>query len=277
MTNMKRIFIYTSLVLVAALALSCKNNAKEDDFANEELAEAAKLFLTEDIMKTLDEMAQICINESNVFDVSDIISSGLTEEEKLIQPDYLLNAEQTKDLVTKTQKVNALAILTTERYIRKAYDMPIVETDKAISRLMLDLNHPISADENKELSPSEKVKRIYEQCKQHGDLVYFWQFNFASINELNYIIAQNPDIFFRNITDEQYASLLTRFKTTVNAVRTLAQYDPEVEKAVILFDQNRKYQDINEVLARTQTKEDAKQFYIDTKYERIAHRDAMLK
>ena len=38
-------------------------------------------------------------------------------------------------------------------------------------------------------------------------------------------------MFFRNLTEDQYASLTKQFNTIISAVRTLAEYDPEVKQA----------------------------------------------
>ena len=47
-------------------------------------------------------------------------------------------------MVTKSQKMNALAILMMERPIRMAYGMPIEEINEVIARFAAEVNYPVS-------------------------------------------------------------------------------------------------------------------------------------
>ena len=157
--------------------------------------------------------------------------SALTEEEKLIKPDYLLEASQANGMVTKSQKMNALAILMMERPIRMAYGMPIEEINEVIARFAAEVNYPVSFDDGMNLPISERVKRVYTARKERGEIADFWQVQLALLTEVDYLISKNVDVFFRNLTEDQYASLIKQFKTVIKAVRTLAEYDPEVKQA----------------------------------------------
>ena len=99
-------------------SISCKNNKNaENNEATAEVVEAAKTILADDVLATIDEFVQTYVNEAGKIDVAAVISSSLTEEEKLIKPDYLLEAAQANELVTKSQKVNALAVQAELRYL----------------------------------------------------------------------------------------------------------------------------------------------------------------
>ena len=226
---MKKYYLFIALAMVAAVSVSCKSNKKaESNEANEEVVEAAKTVLADDVLAKIDDFSQTFVGENGKTRFSGIFSSALTEEEKLIKPDYLLNPSEVDNFVTKTQKVNALAILTADRVLMKVYEMPIEEANEAIARLGAEAGFPIP-DHN--LTVSEKIADEYEKCKESGDLALFWQFQFVKMTEFVYLISQNPDIFFRNISEDQLFSFNNQFLTTREAVKTLAEYDSDIKLA----------------------------------------------
>lgn len=221
--------------MVAAMTVSCKNNNKKaakTAEANAEVVEAAKTILADDVLAKIDELAQTFADEAGKFVPEDIISSALTEEEKLIKPDYLLEASQANEMVTRSQKLNAFAILLIEHHIRVAYGMPTEETDEVLARFSAEVNDPVSFEDEMNLTPAEKTKMAYKAHKERGDIASYWQFALALQTEADYLISRNPDVFFRNLNEDQYASLSKRFSTVMNAVKTLAEYDPEVKQAL---------------------------------------------
>lgn len=231
---MKKYYLFIALAIVAAMTVSCKNNNKKaakTAEANAEVVEAAKKILADDVLAKIDELAQSFADEAGKFAPEDIISSALTEEEKLIKPDYLLEASQANEMVTRSQKLNAFAILLIEHHIRVAYGMPTEETDEVLARLVADVNDPVSFDDEMSLTPAEKAKMAYKAHKERGDIASYWQFVLALQTEADYLISRNVDLFFRNLTEDQYASLTKQFNTIISAVRTLAEYDPEVKQA----------------------------------------------
>ena len=189
-----------------------------------------KTILADAVFPKTDGIAQSFVDESGKFNAEAVICSALTEEEKLIKPDYLLEAPQANELVTKTQKMNALAILLMERPIRITYGMPTEEIDEVIARFAAETN-VIVFDEEENLTPAEKTKRAYEMLKERGDVAVFWQFFLAIQTEVDYLISKNIDVFFRNLTEDRYASLINQFNRVMNAVITIAEYDPEVKQA----------------------------------------------
>ena len=219
--------------MVAAMTVSCKNNkkAKEASEATEEVVEAAKTILADDVLARIDEIGKTYFDELGKTSFPDIISSYLTEEQKLVKPDYLLNPSEVNNLLTKTQKVNALAILIADRTVMKAYEMPTEEAEEAIARLMAEVGAPINVEDHANMTISEKVAAEYEKCKESGDLPLFWQFHFAMMNEFGYIMSQNPDIIFNNISEEQYQSFHKQMDASREVVIVLAEYDPEVKLA----------------------------------------------
>ncbi len=278
---MKKTYLFIALAMVAAMSVSCKNNnkkAKEVAKATEEVVEAAKTILADDVLATLDKLAESFKNEENIVDVPAIISSSLTEQEKLVKPDYLLDPAQASEMVTKSQKINALAVLNTERPIRKAFGMPVDKVDEVIARLAADINFNISLKEDQDNRPlSERYSNFYNSCVENGDVASFWQCAFAIQNELGYLISNNPEVFFRNITEEQYTAFHNRFHTAIKAVETLAEYDADVKAAWDAFNAAKAFDNSGETDKMHATIETAKVDLPARKEAYAARRAALLK
>ena len=181
---MKKYYLFIALAMVAAMAVSCNNKNTNTDEANAEVVEAAKTILTDDVLATLDELAKPYINGAGKVEADQIIAANLTKEEKLVKPDYLLNPKDVNTMITKSQKIKALAILILERDIRKAYEMSVDEINETLARLMIELNHPIQLENHEKMSVLEKATETYNQYKERGELSLYWQFEFALINEM---------------------------------------------------------------------------------------------
>ena len=273
---MKKYYVFIALALVAGMTVSCKNNAKKAAEATEEVADVVEIALSDEVMASIDGLAQKVTDENGIINVATIISENLTEEEKLVKPDYLLEAEDVQNLVNRSQRIGALAILAVERPIRQAYEMPIEATDEAIVSLIVGLNHPISFEE-RNLTPAEKIKKTYEACKERGDVQYFWEFTMAIENELVYLIANNADKIYGAISDDQINAAGPRYASIITAIRELAEYDEGIAAALQNWEENTPVDDVNNPGAGFTTVENAKQIVVNGKDKVIARRNNMLK
>ena len=236
---MKKTFLIIAFTACALVAASCGNNKSsktEQNKTDEEITEA-KIELAEDVLATLDSLEQKCVEAGADFeDVIGIITSALTDKQKMVKPDYLMDPARTLDLLSLRQKVNALAILLTERPLREAYEMPLEEVDAAIARLYVEVGSPVPANMCKDLPVSDIVKLAYKICKANNELCYFWMFDNAVQYNLLYLISFNSDTFFNNITPEQYEAFNTRIHNAGKAAQQLAEYDSEIASAVAFHD-----------------------------------------
>jgi len=276
---MKNTHILIALAMLAALTMvSCKNNKKSvaSQEPTQEEVQEMKQALADSVLAEIDAIADnFFVASENVFHIG---SFELTEAEKLIKPDYLLDPSEAANLVTKSQKVNALAIYLLEYVIRYIYDMPQEETKEVIAKLALDVNHPIDNELlTSDIPSSEKMKKEYEICKERGDLAYFWQFQNAFLIEVGYIIAQNPESFFSKITEEQWQAFANRTNEKNYAMRELAKYDEEMADVLEMFNQNRVFSSDEEKASADTTIESAKEFLIASKERLSAHRNALLQ
>lgn len=277
---MKKYYTFIVLAMATAMIASCKDNnkkAEEAADATAEVVEAAKTILTDDVLATIDDFAIIYLDESNNFDVQEFITSGLTEKDKMIKPDYLLDPAQTSGLVTRSQKFAALAILSSERAIRAAYGMPVEKSTEAIVRLCAELNHPLTHDDISNLKTSDRIRKFYEVCKERGELDYFWKLNSAFMAEFLYLMVCNPDPFLNNLTDEQWASFKKRYDSYLHTVRILANYDEEIASVVNIINETNSISNEEEASGIFDTKESGMQRILQAKDKYIARRNALLE
>ncbi|MCQ2066428.1 MAG: hypothetical protein MJY65_02065 [Bacteroidaceae bacterium] len=277
---MKKYFFYLALAVCAAMTVSCKNkNAKnvENEKSAKEVVEVTKTILADDVLSAIDGFAQTYIEETGKNSISSIIAANLTDKEKLVKPDYLLDPKEANSMITRSQKINALAILVVENEIRKAYGMPIDESKESIARLIIDLNHSISLENQEKMSISEKIKEDYNNCREQGEIAAFWQFNSAVMREIFYIVSQNPEPFFRNMTDEQCASIGIRFKSCRDAAIALAEYDEEIAAVIDAFSKYRNKGENNDADTVFSSVSSMKQYFISSKDAFAAYRAELLK
>ena len=277
---MKKYSLLIALAMVAVITVSCKNkNTKSTESigANEEMAESASVILTDELLAVLDENGESLLHDLNMFNVAGHIADQLTEKEKLVKPDYLFDPSEVNNLVKRSQKITALGYLICERPIRIAYGMPLKETDEAIGRLMVELNYSISVNKIEDTPIYDVVKEEYEDYKERGELPFFWQFNFSIVNDALFLISRNSDIFFRNITEDQYKSFINRFISCLKAVSELAKYDPEIAIAFKAFEENKVYATLEEGMKAFGSFDGAKQQLTEARETIAARRSALLE
>lgn len=261
---MKRTFYLIALVTIcSSMIASCVNN-KAKEPAVEEIQQK-KQALADSVLAEIDKISEKYVEASATgFRVRGF---ELTEKEKQIKPDFLLDPALVNTFLTKSQKINAMAIYFVEQGIRKIYDMPQDDATGAIVKLAAELGHPVEKDFWLSDAPtSEKVKREYASFKEMGDLAYFWQFQNAIILEYDYLVAQNPELFFSKISEEQWQSFYQKRLARLEAIEELAKYDESMAQVWEFINKNRVTASDEERDQENQSIELAKQF-------RIVHKD----
>jgi len=272
---MKRtLTLFACVAMCCAMMVSCKN-AKTAEPTPEEI-QAQKVALADTVLAQIDEIAE------RFFDASGktfrLRSLELTDAEKLMKPDYLLDPSVAATLVTKSQKTNALAIYVTEIGVRMMYDMPLDEVNEVIAKLAAELNYPLDIAYSASDAPlSEKIKTNYEVFKENENLAFFWQSHYAIIAEIAYLFAQNPELYFSKITEEQWQNYRKRIGALDEALAKLAPYDDEVALVWEFRNKNKSFSSVEERDRVDQSVESAKQFRIANKEMYVARRNALLQ
>jgi len=272
---MRRVLsLFACVAICSAMMVSCKN-AKTVEPTAEEI-QAQKQALADSVLADIDALAeQFSESQSKSFGFKFL---ELTDNEKLVKPDYLLDPSVASTLVSKTQKVNALAIYFVDNNLRTLYEMPCDEVKEAMAKLAAEVNFPVDVEYLTGDAPaSEKMEKQYEICKERGDLAYFWQFEYALLSEISYVMANNPELFYSKITDEQWQTFNNRFKTIVRAVEKLAKYDEEMAQLWEFRCKYYPYTSDEENISNNQNAETAKQYHIVNKDKYVARRNALLQ
>jgi len=107
--------------------------------------QAQKVALADSVLTQIDAIA------NQIFDAGSnsvrFKSMELTENVKMIKPDYLLDLSIANQLVTKSQKVNALGIYIVDYSIRTIYDMPLDEAKEVIIKLATEVSSSFDVEE----------------------------------------------------------------------------------------------------------------------------------
>ena len=272
---MKKLSFVIAVMILAVLAVSCKNKKSskqaETVKSEETVVDAAKAVLADDVLALLNEYAEDFI--ANFVDIQPVFNANLTPDEKLVRPDWFLDPAQLNELVTKSQKVNALAILLVDRPIMEYLGTPTQEYDKVIGRLISELNNPFDFDAVQNMSIAEKIQKNFQVCKERGETQYVWNFALAAQNELMFIISRNPNAFLDNITEEDYQKVYKRYYNCVRAAAALAPYDQDIAQALEICKDEENFIDN----ALFQTLDDAKVSFVTKKATFESRRNALLR
>lgn len=151
----------------------------------------------------------------------------LSEEEKQVKPDYLLDPAVAENAVTLAEKYRMVSALSVDQNIAAMYDMPTEEYDKAITKLIADINDP-SFKEMEANNIFDKAQQLYDAMNENGRINYFWQLSAASFVEELYAMTQNTDKFITAFDDEAAANVTYRTTLLIDAINRLVEFDPEI-------------------------------------------------
>ncbi len=153
----------------------------------------------------------------------------LTKEEKQVKPNYLLPASAAEDAATLAEKYRMLSALSVDRKIAELYEMPIDEYDKAIAKLVADINDPSFKTAEKAETIFETTQTLYDEMEKNGRINFFWQLASAALVEELYIANQNTDKFLSVFDDEAASNVTFRIILVLDAINRLSEYDPEIK------------------------------------------------
>jgi len=272
---MKRtLFIFTIVAVASAMTISCGNN-KQSEPSQEEI-QALKNALSDSVLTAIDEIAEQYFDaRSNSFIFR---SLNISDDEKLVLPDYLMDLSVVSTLVTREQKVNALGILISDIGVRMLYGMPTEETQEAIAKLCAETNLAIDSKPTEyQLNVSEKIKETYSECKDRNDISSFWRFQSAAILEISYILAQNPEFYFSKISEEQFQAYVRQTKLRREALELLSKYDQEMAEVYQLYIKSKPFASDKDMANINASKEANIQYRKANKESIIARRNALLQ
>lgn len=216
--------------MAAMVFASCGNKTQ----ATAETEDTTKTFEQEQIEASIKlhiDSLSAQMNEKELTGIAAIAKEGkltLSADEKKVQPTYLLGASITSDLTTIAQKYSALAMLTIDKEIAKAYDINVEDYDASIAKLVSEINDPaIKNLHDGELS-KETLANLSKTMDEEGRINFFWIASSAATVENIYIMTQNVEKFLASYTDEQVANITFRVFCIIDAMDALSQYDQQI-------------------------------------------------
>lgn len=219
------------LMAVCAIALaSCGGKTQQSDDEQQEVKSFEQEQIEESIRVQLDSIASV-LGGLKALPMLEQTKNGelkLTDEEKKVKPDYLLDPDIAKEAITLSEKYRVLVALSIDQTIAELYDMDTKAYNEATAQLLSEVNDPgfrIFAENGDLVVESQE---IYEAEVQAGRLNYFWQAVATSLVEQMYILCQNQEKFLPVFDDESVANLTLRIALLQDAINRLVEYDPEL-------------------------------------------------
>ena len=156
-------------------------------------------------------------------------SISLTDAEKQVKPDYLLDLTAADEAMTLSEKYRVLSAIEVDKEIAKLYDMPVDEYDKVIAKLAADINDPSFKAIDDAANIYEATSTLYDAMNENGRINYFWQIVATSLVEQLYVTSQNTDKFIAAFNDDAAANVTFRIILIQDALNRLPEFDPELE------------------------------------------------
>ena len=204
-----------SILAVAFAALTFAACGGNKNAQNAEQADSTKSFEQEQIEAAIKMHFDSLASELGKLKQLPLVQKdgtiALTEEEKQVKPDYLLDLSAADNAMTLSEKYRVLSAIEVDKEVAKLYDMPTDEYDKVITKLASDINDPSFKVIDDASNIYEASHTLYDAMNDNGRINYFWQIVATSLVEQLYVTSQNTD------------KLLIQ-----DALNRLTEYDPEM-------------------------------------------------
>jgi hypothetical protein len=153
----------------------------------------------------------------------------LTDQEKQVKPDYLLDPAAAENATTLAEKYRMLSALSVDKRIAAMYDMPTEDYDAAVAKLAADINDPSFKEIDNSATIFETGQTLYDAMDKNGRVNYFWQLAAGSLIEEIYVLSQNTEKFITVFDDESADNVTYRIVLLNDAIKRLSAYDPDFE------------------------------------------------
>lgn len=224
---MKKILYAVVALAVVGLA-SCGDKKTEQTSSLEDSVVAfvqseLKAEMIQELDSLLDEVGKC---KAPAFVKTGTPDVALTEEEKKVKPDYLVNPKSASKATVLSEKYRALTVLRIDRNIAKLYDMDVTEYDNAIGKLFTDINDPAFKASFEDMEKAD-IMALYAAEKEAGRINYVWQCIAASNVEALYIMSQNVDKFTATLDDEAAQAITNRLAHINVSATALVDFDSD--------------------------------------------------
>lgn len=207
------------------------------------LAESENIELQESVVNHLDSLADILCDSTQLASIHSIFDANamkLTDEQKMVKPDYLLENKDFESLVTLSEKYRAHAMAMVDSRVVKLYDLDSSSDYVAfVDRLQADIAdkafEEMKAKGHEDFFKPETYVQLYNTMKDAGRLQYFYESTTAMVVETLYILTKNNKAIVSQLTDEQTQALVRHLSVVTEATGLLAQSNPTLNKSAKLL------------------------------------------
>ena len=221
-----------SVLAIAFVAIAFASCGGKQNAQTEASADSLKSFEQQQIEASIKMNLDSIASEIGKLKQLPFLQNGtieLTKEEKQVKPDYLLNPSVADEATTLAEKYRILRALSVDKKIAELYEMPTEDYDKAIAKLVADINDPSFKAIEDTNTLHETSTALYDAMDENGRINYFWQLASAALIEQLYDANQNVDKFIAAFDDDAAANVSFRIVLILDAVNRLSEYDTEIE------------------------------------------------
>lgn len=225
-----------TIILFAALLVipSCKNRNQNNE-ETKDLVSAEEI-LSENLKVSAANLAESAKKMKRIpFATKNADGTfALTDKEKMVKPDYLLDPAIANNLISFIQKYRVIAMLGADLMITNLYEMANTDYKNAVNKLLVDLNDNAlnqiaSIDWSMENEYFQEdfdtfVDEEYEAGRQN----FFWESAAAFMVEQVYILTRNIDKFMPMFTDETAADVTYNFVCVHEGIVQMIANYPEM-------------------------------------------------
>ena len=130
---------------------------------------------------------------------------------------YLLDLSVAEEAMTLSEEYRVLSAIEVDRQIAILYGLDLSEYDKAVGKLVADINDPSFKALDSELSIFETTQVLYDAMDENGRINFYWQLVSASLVEQLYLANQNTDKYLSTFTDDAAANTTFRIVLILDA------------------------------------------------------------
>lgn len=232
---MKRIFTILAISLMVVAVSSCKNKKKNA----QEVADYSQATEQELVSETLEaDMASLIESAKQIKSVPFLQAKKdgkitLSDKEKMVKPDYLLDVKIASGLVTLSQKYRSVGMLTSDKSIAELYDMPVTDYNESIFKLLTDINDPALTEfytlPSMDIESNKDAFKVFvDDENEAGRINFFWEGVTAGLVEQLFILTRDVDKFMPMFTDELAAEITFNFVCVHDGLTKTVNASPEM-------------------------------------------------
>jgi len=233
---MKKISLVV-LVAAAILAPSCKNQ-KAVNTAGERTPSQSEEYAIKEFKLNLENLLTSAkeMRPAPFATASEDGRISLTEKEKMVKPEFLIDPSLESKAVTLQQKYRLIAMLEVDKVIAGLYDMPVEDIDAALSKLIAAIDDPAMEEfvkgypEETEDEESTQIADFFDAEYDQGRANFFWEAVAAMLVEQVYIMTRNVDKFLPMFDDRSASEVTYNFVCLHESIVQLIKYYPEMKE-----------------------------------------------